>query len=93
MRLLIAFALVLGLAGLAYLAGRARGNRMVTAAGGRMGAVHSRPVYHGAYVAVLALALQPKEVAELNANVVNEGVRTPSPCAYYRLPCRGFGSE
>jgi cobaltochelatase CobN len=56
MRLLIAFALVLGLAGLAYLAGRARGNRMVTVAGGRMGAVHSRPVYHGAYVAVLALA-------------------------------------
>ena len=35
MRLLIAFALVLGLAGLAYLAGRARGNRMVTAACGR----------------------------------------------------------
>ncbi|WP_372916913.1 phosphate ABC transporter permease subunit PstC [Sandarakinorhabdus sp.] len=56
MRLLIALALVLGLAGLAYLAGRARGNRMVTVAGGRIGAVHSRPVYHGAYVAVLALA-------------------------------------
>ena len=56
MRLLIALALVLGLAGLAYLAGRARGNRMVTATGGRIGVVHSRPVYHGAYVAVLALA-------------------------------------
>ena len=56
MRLLIVLALVLGLAGLAYLAGRARGNRMVTEAGGRIGAVHSRPIYHGAYVAVLALA-------------------------------------
>ena len=60
MRLLIAFALVLGLAGLAYLAGRARGNRMVAVSGaqarGSWGAVHSRPVYHGAYVAVLALA-------------------------------------
>ena len=60
MRLLIAFALVLGLAGLAYLAGRARGNRMMAASGGQArsswGAVHSRPVYHGAYVAVLALA-------------------------------------
>jgi phosphate transport system permease protein len=55
MRLLIALALVLGLAGLAYLAGQARGKRMVQAAAGRIGAVHSRPAYHGAYVAVLAL--------------------------------------
>ena len=56
MRMLIALALVLGLAGLAYLAGRARGNRMVAASGGQIGAVHSRPIYHGTYVAVLALA-------------------------------------
>jgi phosphate transport system permease protein len=54
-RLLIAFLLVLGLAGLAYLAGRARGVRMAAAATG-VGAVHSRPTYHGAYVAMLALA-------------------------------------
>ncbi len=55
MRLLIAFALVIGLAGIAYLMGRARAGRMVAAAGAGIGAVHSRPVYHGAYVAVLAL--------------------------------------
>lgn len=58
MRLLIALLLVLGLAGLAYLAARARAVRMVAdaTAAGRIGAVHSRPIYHGAYVAVLALA-------------------------------------
>ena len=72
MRLLIAFALVLGLAGLAYLAGRARGNRMVTVAGGRMGAVHSRPVYHGAYVAVLALA--PALLVLAGWGIVGEGL-------------------
>ncbi len=72
MRLLIAFALVLGLAGLAYLAGRARGIRMVTAAGGRMGAVHSRPVYHGAYVAVLALA--PALIVLAGWGMVGEGL-------------------
>jgi phosphate transport system permease protein len=72
MRLLIAFALVLGLAGLAYLAGRARGNRMVTAACGRMGAVHSRPVYHGAYVAVLALA--PALIVLAGWGIVGEGL-------------------
>lgn len=72
MRLLIAFALVLGLAGLAYLAGRARGNRMVTATGGRMGAVHSRPVYHGAYVAVLALA--PALIVLAGWGIVGEGL-------------------
>ncbi|MCM0033213.1 phosphate ABC transporter permease subunit PstC [Sandarakinorhabdus limnophila] len=72
MRLLIAFALVLGLAGLAYLAGRARGNRMVTATGGRMGAVHSRPVYHGAYVAVLALA--PALIVLAVWGIVGEGL-------------------
>ena len=55
MRLLIALLLVLGLGGLAYLAGRARGNRMAAAASG-VGAVHSRPAHHGAYVAMLALA-------------------------------------
>jgi phosphate transport system permease protein len=54
--MLIAFALVIGLAGLAYLTGRARATRLVAASGGGIGAVHSRPVYHGAYVAVLALA-------------------------------------
>ncbi len=72
MRLLIAFALVLGLAGLAYLAGRARGNRMVTATGGRMDAVHSRPVYHGAYVAVLALA--PALIVLAGWGIVGEGL-------------------
>lgn len=72
MRLLIAFALVLGLAGLAYLAGRARGNRMVTATGGRMGAVHSRPVYHGAYAAVLALA--PALIVLAGWGIVGEGL-------------------
>ena len=59
MRLLIALLLVLALAGFAYLAGRARGARMAAAggtAGTRVGAIHSRPVYHGAYVAMLALA-------------------------------------
>ncbi len=56
MRLLIAFAMVLALAGLAYLAGRGRANRLVLAGGNRIGAVHSRPAYHGAYMAVLALA-------------------------------------
>jgi phosphate transport system permease protein len=55
MRLFIALLLVLGLAGLAYLAGRARGRRMAAAATG-VGSVHSRPVHHGAYVALLALA-------------------------------------
>jgi phosphate transport system permease protein len=59
MRLLIALLLVLGLAGLAYLAGRARGDRMALAASGgagRLGTIHSRPVHHGVYVAMLALA-------------------------------------
>ena len=63
MRLLIALLLVLGLAGLAFLAGRARGTRMALAASGavagvpgRLGIIHSRPVHHGAYVAMLALA-------------------------------------
>lgn len=56
MRLFIALLLVLGLGGLAYLSGRARARRMVAAAGGRIGAVNSLPGYHGAYVAVLALA-------------------------------------
>jgi phosphate transport system permease protein len=55
----IALVLVLALAGIAWLAGRARANRMVAAsaaAGGpRIGAVHSRPVYHATYVAVMAL--------------------------------------
>ncbi|WP_017667515.1 phosphate ABC transporter permease subunit PstC [Sandarakinorhabdus sp. AAP62] len=72
MRLLIALALVLGLAGLAYLAGRSRGNRMVVAAGGRIGAVHSRPVYHGAYVAVLALA--PALLVLAGWGMVGEGL-------------------
>ncbi len=72
MRLLIAFALVLGLAGLAYLVGRARGNSMVKAAAGRMGAVHSRPVYHGAYVAVLALA--PALIVLAGWGVMGEGL-------------------
>ena len=56
MRLVIALLLVIGLAGIAYLLARARARRMVGAAGNRFGAVHSRPVYHGAYVAVMALA-------------------------------------
>ncbi len=59
MRLFIALLLVLGLAGLAYLAGRTRGVRMAAAGGDigtRVGAIHSRPAYHGAYVAMLALA-------------------------------------
>jgi phosphate transport system permease protein len=56
MTLLIALLLVIGLAGFAYLAARARAGKMIVAAAGRFGAVHSRPVYHGAYVAVLALA-------------------------------------
>ncbi|WP_310474331.1 phosphate ABC transporter permease subunit PstC [Sandarakinorhabdus sp.] len=72
MMLLIAFAMVLGLAGLAYLAGRARGVAMVTAAAGRKGAVHSRPVYHGAYVAVLALA--PALIVLAGWSIVGEGV-------------------
>jgi phosphate transport system permease protein len=56
MRLVIALLLVIGLAGLAYLLARARAGRMILAAGNRFGAVHSRPVYHGAFVAVMALA-------------------------------------
>ena len=56
MRLLIALLLVLALAGLFYLLGRGRARTMTRVAGGRIGAVHSRPVYHGAFVAVLALA-------------------------------------
>jgi phosphate transport system permease protein len=59
MRLFIALLLVLGLGGLAYLAGRARGTRMAVAggvSGSRVGMIHSRPAYHGAYVALLALA-------------------------------------
>jgi phosphate transport system permease protein len=56
----IAFILVLALAGIAWLAARARATRMVAdsaaAGGARIGAVHSRPVYHASYVAVAALA-------------------------------------
>jgi phosphate transport system permease protein len=72
MRLVIALALVLALAGLAYLAGRGRAQRLTLAAGGRIGAVHSRPVYHGAYVAVLALA--PALILLAGWGVMGEGV-------------------
>lgn len=72
MRLLIAFALVLALAGLAYLAGRARAQRLALACGARIGAVHSRPVYHGAYVAVLAMA--PALMLLIGWMIMGEGV-------------------
>jgi phosphate transport system permease protein len=72
MRLLIAFALVLGLAGLAYLAGRGRAITMAADAAGRKGAVHSRPVYHGLYVAVLALV--PALIVLAGWGMVGEGL-------------------
>ena len=51
----LAFALVLALGGLAYWLGRQRGVGFVGAHGVTVGAVHSRPGYHGAFVAIVAL--------------------------------------
>ncbi|WP_310498674.1 phosphate ABC transporter permease subunit PstC [Sandarakinorhabdus sp.] len=56
MTLPVLLMLVLALAAMAFLFGRARANAMVAAAGPVIGAVHSRPVYHGAFVAMVALA-------------------------------------
>ncbi|MEY2882890.1 MAG: phosphate transporter permease subunit PstC [Pseudomonadota bacterium] len=52
---MLALAVILLLGGLAFVIGRWRGAALAPACG-RIGAVHSRPVYHGAYVALLALA-------------------------------------
>ncbi len=51
----IAFAAVLALGALGWWFGRQRGLSYAMAGGSRVGAVHSRPNYHGAYVAVFAL--------------------------------------
>ncbi len=49
------FLVVLALGGLAYWLGRQRGMAFAVAGGARVGAVHSRPQYHGAFVAIMAL--------------------------------------
>ena len=60
MPLSIVFLAILALGGLAFVLGRARGLAFIPAqtrtAAERISAVHSRPNYHGAYVALLALA-------------------------------------
>lgn len=65
-----------GLAGLGFLIGRARGDTLVAAAGvgngARIGAVHSRPNYHGAFVAILALL--PALLVLLGWSLVGDGV-------------------
>jgi phosphate transport system permease protein len=55
MSLLLILGVLLLLGGAAFLAGRARATGFVKK-GGRIGAVHSLPGYHGSYVAALALA-------------------------------------
>jgi phosphate transport system permease protein len=68
--------LVLALGAMAWLFGRARGLAMVaaasTASGPAIGAVHSRPFYHGAWVAMLALA--PALIVLAGWGIVGEGV-------------------
>ncbi|WP_416909018.1 MAG: phosphate ABC transporter permease subunit PstC [Polymorphobacter sp.] len=66
------FLAVFGLAALAFVMGRARGNALVLAGGARIGAVHSRPNYHGSYVAILALL--PALLVLLGWTVVGDGV-------------------
>ncbi len=59
MTLGLAFIAVLALAALGFWLGRQRGMAFADASGreaqGRIGAVHSRPGYHGAFVAIMAL--------------------------------------
>jgi phosphate transport system permease protein len=65
-----------GLAALGFLLGRARGEALVVAAGSangaRIGAVHSRPNYHGSFVAILALL--PALLVLLGWSLVSDGI-------------------
>jgi phosphate transport system permease protein len=70
----IIFAIVLALGVLAFWLGRRRGAAMVGGAGYRIGVVHSLPGYHGAYVALIALA--PALLVLAGWAIAGEGVVT-----------------
>ncbi|GGD99832.1 phosphate transport system permease protein [Polymorphobacter glacialis] len=74
MSLSLILVVVLALGAMAYWLGRSRGAAMVVAGGHRIGAVHSLPGYHGAWVALLALA--PALVVLAGWAIVGEGVVT-----------------
>lgn len=66
------FLAAFGLAALAFVLGRGRGRALVVAGGSRIGAVHSRPNYHGSFVAILALL--PALVVLFGWAVIGDGV-------------------
>ncbi len=80
MSLTILFLAAFGLALIGFQVGRARGRTLVAQSGAaagnaaraRIGAVHSRPSYHGSFVALLALA--PALVVLLAWSFISEGV-------------------
>ncbi len=78
MSLPIIFLIVIGLGGLAFWFGRSRGSAMVAASGDggarRIGAVHSRPNYHGSYVALIGLV--PAMLVLVTWSFVGEGLVT-----------------
>jgi len=49
------FLVVLALGGMAFWLGRQRGMAFAVAGGAQVGSVHSRPQYHGAFVAIMAV--------------------------------------
>ena len=83
MSLPIVFLIVFGLALLAFGIGRSRGTALVAAsaqgATRRIGAVHSRPNYHGAYVALFGLI--PALLVLAAWSVMGEGVTADSVIA------------